>query len=205
MVKPYGKEGIWVVDSMTSMEHVFNGREIASYRADLTGDGMDDVISVKLMCYDTDDIKDAEYLVNYKNRTILITIVDGASPYSNYLYVKGYSAQHSDNGEMSLVRRNGKYYILETRMWTGQGEYDFEVNVFDFKDGNYNVVDTYSKGGKIEQASYSEYMESIMPWAEDGIVLCACNSNSRSGQDVCISMREKQYVTKDFFREFLAK
>ncbi|MGN0513635.1 MAG: M56 family metallopeptidase [Lachnospiraceae bacterium] len=205
MVKPYGEEGIWVVDSMTSMEYVFNGREIASYKADLTGDGMDDVISVKLMCYDTDDIKDAEYLVNYKNRTILITIVDGASPYSNYLYVKGYSAQHSDNGEMSLVRRNGKYYILETRMWTGQGEYDFEVNVFDFKDGNYNVVDTYSKGGKIEQAPYSEYMESIMPWAEDGIVLCACNSNSRSGQDVCISMRDKQYGTKDFFREFLAR
>lgn len=112
MVHSYGDSGIWDIYQLAEVNQTMT---IAQWQADLTGDGVDETITVEGI--------GAEGVDYYVGATLAVTDASGKGLWSD-----GFSIGSDEMADFYLVEQGGKYTILE---WTAR-ETD-TVMVYDYR------------------------------------------------------------------------
>jgi hypothetical protein len=191
---------------------------IQEYKADLTGDGKDESIKLYLSGQENDSLDKLEELVKNNARLLKVQVYNA----DNKLYEQELSFAHAGNGQLSLVKKDGAYYILSSSLYEGQGEGSYSYEVFDFKDGAKNVVDSYAVSFAIDESAVTRakarggelaFREDIVPdfkshiekWFDEGsddcVLLVSCDiANDNNGLNpVMVSRGTTQYKPQDYY------
>lgn len=182
-------------------------------RADLTHDGIDDLVETYMYFPpETDWDEDLNDLIQQYiwQGEVKVRVYDGSRGSSENpgvpIWERGYSAVHAGNGQVSVVYRDGLAYLLESSLWQGQGAtaYSYEVIRLD-GDGQMTVVDEASMdfmpvGTDMAEEELirqvSAFKERIAPWYEDGQLLVATDVDM---EKQWISTKEESFVPGDYY------
>jgi hypothetical protein len=192
---------------------------IQEYPADLTKDGKEESIKIYLCGMENDSPDRLEKLVENNARTVKIRVHDGDSE----LYEQEFAVTHIGNGQLSLVTKDGEYYLLWSSLWEGQGEGAYSYEVFDFKGGEKNIVDSYEVSFATDESAVAranergekavlredvvpDFKSHIEKWfggkSDGSLLLVSCDiSNSYYGefQSVYVSHGAARYKPEDYY------
>jgi hypothetical protein len=192
---------------------------IQEYSTDLTKDGREESIKIYLCGMENDSPDRLEKLVENDARTVKIRVYDGNSE----LYEQEFAVTHIGNGQLSLVTKDGGYYLLWSSLWEGQGEGAYSYEVFDFKGGEKNIVDSYEVSFAIDESAVAranergekavlredvvpDFKSHIEKWfggkSDGSLLLVSCDiSSSYYGefQSVYVSYGATQYKPEDYY------
>lgn len=180
-------------------------------QADVTHDGIDDYIETCMYFpSETDFTQDFSQAI--QNRIgiagAIVHVYDGrdASPeeLASPIWSKEYSACHAGNGQVSLVYRDGKAYLLEGCLWQGQGFTGYGHSVISFGEtGLQYTKEEYSLQFyetdyiRDEQvALVLDFKQQLEPWFEGAKLIVATDV---SLNEQLVSMPEKEYVPTDYY------
>lgn len=188
-------------------------REIS---VELTYDNIPDNISLYLLGDSSDNLRNAEYLIESKARMVQAVVTDGAT--QKILYDRTFSIDHVGEGELALVTDGKRYFLMESGCYEQQGYASYYGEVFEWGGGEKRIVDGFSADFLISLDAVCRGMEagddiilredaipafekSVQNWYCDSELLVACDTvNSLNGvQSVYISLDEKQYSLEDYF------
>jgi hypothetical protein len=156
-----------------------------------------------------------EKLVENNNRLVEIRVYDG----DNELYEQEFAFTHVANGQLSLVEKDGEYYLLQSSLWQGQGEGSYSYEVFDFACGEKNIVDSYDVLFAVDESAIAraeargekavlredvvpDFKSHIEKWFDGAILLVSCdiyNSLDENCQSVYISSGDRKYTPEDYY------
>lgn len=200
-------------------ENNYIRKQLNLEKADLTHDGVEDYI-VTAMYFTTGTEVTAENLDAAIQEQIwyvdvFVEVYDGSKitgeeKVGEPIWVGGYSAVHAGNGQINLVRRDGRDYLLESSLWTGQGMLGYTYEVFSLDgEGNKSVAEDYNINFVMEagnpdrvlpEAEQKEqlltFKNRITSWFEDGLLLAATDVDLKRQ---LITMGENRYVPEDFY------
>ena len=200
-------------------ENDYIRKQLNVEKADLTQDGIEDYIVTAMYFSPGTKVtdKNLEEIIQEQiwYGDVFVEVYDGskvknAKKLEAPILISGFSAAHAGNGQMNLVYRDGKAYLLESNLWEGQGflGYSYEVYSLD-GDGNKNVVDNYDinfvmEAGLPERALPKEqqreqliaFKNKITSWF-DGALLLAATDVSFDIQ--LVTMGEARYVPENFY------
>lgn len=205
------RNGIETVDTDSFLEI-----PLQEYEINLTDDGVPDIVQVYLLGDESDDIAQAEDLVNMHARSIVVRIKDGNS--GDNLYEKRFSHDRIGNGQLAIVKRGSLYYIFESDINQQYGEADYSAEVFYWQHGEKVTVDSAEayfvcEPEGLERALENEYevafRDEAVPvframaerWTRGSEMLVSCDLiNYFYGEkEVYISMPEQSYSLNDYF------
>jgi hypothetical protein len=192
---------------------------IQEYKADLTKDGKEESIKLYLSGQANDSLDKVEELVQENVRTVKVQVYDGDTK----LYEQEFTYAHAGNGQISLVKKDGEYYLLYSSLWEGQGEGSYTYEVFDLKGAQKNVIDSYGVEFAIDESAVErakargeniawrdevvpDFKSHIEKWyaeSPDGcILLVSCdigNVSSGGSKSVYVSHTATQYKPQDYY------
>ncbi|MBE5877803.1 MAG: hypothetical protein E7290_13100 [Lachnospiraceae bacterium] len=190
---------------------------LQEHSLELTGDTTPEKLQLCLLGNEGDDIKQTEYLVENKVRQILVRLTDGANA-DTVLYERKFSHTHFENGQLLMLQKDGKDYLMECDIYEQQGDAGYRYQVFNYENNSQNVID----GMQINFATLQEavdratergetanvrkdvvpaFRESIEKWYEDATLLVCCDvMNYYYGdREVFISYGENTYQPREYF------
>ena len=166
--------------------------------ADVTHDGVDDEIVTSVTYWDEQENMTPEELLN-KNEICMVRVYDGNATewihdaqkyaakdgyYTNgALWEQELALAHVANGQVFLVEREGKYYIMYHSPWSGQGVGAFRYQVFSMDEtGTVYDKDVRSFDFEYEWDGYvaqnnppveeaKEYADAVSEWVKNGKVV----------------------------------
>jgi hypothetical protein len=192
---------------------------IQEYKADLTKDGKEESIKLCLSGQANDSLDKVEELVQENARIVKVQVYDGDTK----LYEQQISYAHAGNGQLSLVKKDGEYYLLYSSLWEGQGEGSYTYEVFDLKGAQKNVIDSYGvefaidnsaverakAGGKniaLRGEAVPDFQSHIEKWfneSDNACILLVCcdmgNVSSGVSKSVYVSHTATQYKPQDYY------
>lgn len=216
----YEKESDSVVNEAKEDQDAFykeNGyirRQLNLIQADLTYDGIDDLIETYMYFPpDTDMNEDLNELIqqNIWLDEVKVRVYDGSMVSSedmgDPIWEAGYSAVHAGNGQVSIVHRDGLYYLLESSLWQGQGAvaYSYEVISLDSEGQKYisdrDSIDFFRAGEneaeRTEQIQLvSDFKEELVPWYENGQLIAATDVDM---ERQLISTAKEQFPPEKYY------
>lgn len=179
--------------------------------ADVTQDGLADLIQT------------VHYSSNYefdlKNGVDCVYVrvfagVGGGSYESKACYISDtYAIPHATNGEMVLVKKAGKDYLMYSNMYEHQGGAYYEYRVFTVGGEYVNIVEedkiSFATTPYMLQWLFSSHREEVIPafkekmtpWIENGIILFALDVE----EDVYVSTNETECVASKFYDNIWAR
>lgn len=189
---------------------------LQEYEINLTDDGVPDIVQVFLLGDESDDIAQAEALVNMHVRSVIVRVKDGDS--GENLYEKRFSRDRIGNGQLAIVKRGSLYYIFESSINQQYGEANYSAEAFYWQRGERVTVDSASayficEPEGLERALENEYevafRDETVPafrsmverWTKDSVMLVSCDINNYfyGENEVYISMPEQSYSLDDYF------
>jgi hypothetical protein len=206
--------GVAVVDT-----NKFTDILIQEYKADLTKDGKEESIKLYLSGQANDSLDKVEELVQENVRIVKVQVYDGDTK----LYEQQISYAHAGNGQISLVKKEGEYYLLYSSLWEGQGAGGYTYEAFDLKNKEKNIIDSYSvefatdesaverakAGGKTiawRDEVVPDFKSHIERWytesPDDCILLVCCdigNGYIEGSKTVYVSCKDTQYKPQDYY------
>lgn len=216
----YEKESDSVVNEAKEDQDAFykeNGyirRQLNLIQADLTHDGIDDLIETYMYFPpDTDMNEDLNELIqqNIWLDEVKVRVYDGSMVSSedmgDPIWEAGYSTVHAGNGQVSIVHRDGLYYLLESSLWQGQGAvaYSYEVISLDSEGQKYisdrDSIDFFRAGEneaeRTEQIQLvSDFKEELVPWYENGQLIAATDVDM---ERQLISTAKEQFPPEKYY------
>ena len=189
-------------------------------QADVTHDGTpDNIETLMYLPPETDMTQDMDTLVENQIHmdNVLIQVYDGSTAAEDSLgtpiFCSGYSVIHAGNGQLSVVHRDGKDYLVESSLWQGQGStgYHFDVLALDSAGHQYiidhgefswdsrNEEDTWER---LEQAIVT-FREKLAPWIEDGRIVVVTDVGLYPQNEYMITTEKRQYEPREFYDQML--
>lgn len=189
---------------------------LQEYTAELTGDDESEIIQLRVLGEKDDDISDIEELVATHARRISVQVMDGKQK-DQILYSKMFSNTHMENGQLSLVQKDGKDYLMESNMSQQMGGGNYSYQVFDFSDGVQQVIAEDRVVFAISQEMVERmvqsgecvyFREDVVPslregmeqWIDDAILLVGCDVNDYyyGNRQVYFSYGENRYQLQEY-------
>lgn len=141
---------------------------------DLTHDGINDIVQVSYITTDGFDGTFTEQ--TFHNGAFgFIKVFDGAkgtAQNSPPIYEHDYGKAHVGNGAFFITTVDGKDYLVESSIWSGQGESAYYYNVLSFENGGTQVADedevTFEYGTK---HAADEFFDNLHKWINDDSAL----------------------------------
>jgi len=197
---------------------------LQEYTAELTGDDESEIIQLRVLGEKDDDISDIEELVATHARRISVQVMDGKQK-DQILYSKMFSNTHMENGQLSLVQKDGKDYLMESNMSQQMEEGNYFFQVFDFKDGEQQVIvedrvvfaitqDSVERTIQAGEAAY--YRDDVVPtfrehmeqWLDEAVLLVGCdiwNAIMYDNRSVFFSYDDIRYRPQDYLNGVWAR
>ena len=190
--------------------------EINVEHRDVTHDGVEDYI-VTSMRYDSAIIdmnavqadKIAQQIIY---DVVSVKIYEGQKDSDTYseeelLWSRDYSTVHVGNGQISIIRLDGKDYILTSNLWGGQGVATWDYEVFSLNEaGAREVIDNQSVEFEMDKnnsaESYAEFKAALEGYTTDGILIAACDIDL---ERQFIRTQESQYIPQDYYSNAFIK
>lgn len=130
----------------TQMQYI----TVGEYMYDLTHDGINDNVVLRLYGF-PEDVNDIENSLNDTRKYVNVAVYDGNT--GKELYVRSIGVSGSANGFVSIVTRDGAYYLLEGNMGVWQGDGLKVYTIYDFTDGNKTIIDSHQVSYYVTEAS----------------------------------------------------
>ncbi len=189
--------------------------------ADVTQDGIEDYIVSAMYFKPETKVKnknlDAIIQEHLQFVPVFIEVYDGSKVTNKKklkvpIFVAEFTEAHAGNGQMNLVYRDGRAYLLESILWEGQWMlgYIYEVYYLD-EDGKKNVIDNYNinfvmEAGLPERVlpadqqseQLLEFKNKITSWFDSALLLVATDV---SFDKQLITMGEEHYMPEIFYNK----
>jgi len=189
-------------------------------QADVTHDGIPDHIETFMyLPPEMDMTQDIDTLVEWQISVdnVLIQVYDGGTATEDSLgtpiFCSGYSTVHAGNGQLSVVHRDGKDYLLESTLWQGQGSTSYHFNVLALDGAGHQYIinhgefnwDSRNAEDTLERLNQeiATFREEMAPWIEDGRIVVATDLGLYPGKEYMITTEKRQYEPKEFYDQVL--
>ena len=189
-------------------------------QADVTHDGIPDHIETLMyLPPEMDMTQDIDTLVEWQISVdnVLIQVYDGGTATADSLgtpiFCSGYSTAHVGNGQLSVVHRDGKDYLLESTLWQGQGATDYKFNVLTLDGAGHQYIvdhgefhwDSRNTEDTLERLNQeiAVFREELSPWIEEGRIVVAADLGLYPGKEYRITTEKVQYEPKEFYDQML--
>ena len=200
-------------------ENNYIRKQLNLEKADLTHDGVEDYIVTAMYFTPGTEVTaenlDAAIQEQIWYVDVFVEVYDGSKitgeeKVGEPIWIGGYSATHAGNGQINLVHRDGRDYLLESSLWTGQGMLGYTYEVFSLDgEGNKAVADDYNINFVMESGNpdrvlpeaeqkeqLTTFKNRITFWFEGGLLLAATDVDLKRQ---LITMGENRYVPEDFY------
>jgi hypothetical protein len=201
VVGQMGEEGVYY--SAASLEEDYEKTVVYEMAADVTGDGIDDLIQLEAWINKEDTANKAktpQQILKSGLYFYYVKIYKGISAkhYEDeaYFVSNDYGLSHVGNGYFCYTYRDGKPYLVTGSFWEGQGfaAYGYNVTELD-NDGNAVVVDFGNADFAVWEDDWDErwkenlhredvmpeYEESLKPWLENAVIVIATDISEGDG------------------------
>lgn len=192
--------------------------EINVEKRDITHDGVEDYI-VTSMTYLSEVVDVNATLEEKIAQQVMYDIVsvkvyegnNNADTYSEeqLLWSQEYSRVHVGNGQLSVVQRDEKDYLLTSNLWAGQGSATWEFEVFSLNEtGDKEVIEKQSVEFQLKEdeyadaENYAEFQELLEEYIKDGMLIAACDIDL---EQQLIRTQESQYIPQDYYSNAFIK
>lgn len=190
---------------------------LQEYELELTLDTIPEKLRIYLLGNEGDDVTKAEYLVENKVRQILVRVTDGANA-DTVLYERKFSHTHFENGQLLMLRKDGKDYLMECDIYEQQGEAGYQYQVFNYENNTQNIIDSdqihfatlqeaveraveRGETANVRKDVVPLFREGIEKWFEDATLLVCCDITNYyyNAREVFISYGELMYQPQAYF------
>lgn len=190
--------------------------EINTEKRDVTHDGVADYI-VTSMTYDSAYMDEDAALADRVAQQIMYDVIcvkvyeglDTSDTYSEeqLLWSQEYSRVHVGNGQLSIVQKDGKDYLLTSSLWGGQGAAAWDYEVFSLNElGEKEAIGgrsiEFEIGEESTASSCTEFKQSLEEYISDGILIVACDIDF---EKQLIRMQENPYIPRDYYSYAFSK
>lgn len=184
---------------------------------DLTGDGVEDRLSVYLTDCDKEKIGNVEEVVTDGEGSIQVIVQESVT--EEILYDRIFSAVHTGEGQLSLVTDGEAWYLLESACYEQMGYANYRAEVFGWRDTEKVIVDEIEVQFVIspDAASHqvlageqpvsggdviSEFQSFMEGYSEDARLLVAVDmiNAQNNQQSVWVSTKFKEYALEKFYQ-----
>ncbi|WP_409968419.1 hypothetical protein RFF05_00265 [Bengtsoniella intestinalis] len=173
---------------------------IHTQMADVTHDGIPDIIETTISVHSEYVDKDLQALLN-QTYPCDIAVYDPILSTNTPIYEQSYGAPHTGNGQLSLAEIDGLSYLLEGSLYTGQGYYTFAHSIFSLdSQGNRQVKAEDSTEGQISDgdaaSKINTYFSNLTPWVERATAIAILDINL---ENQMVSTEDESYLAKDYY------
>lgn len=192
--------------------------EINVEKRDITHDGVADYI-VTSMTYlpevvDVNATLEEKIAQQVMYDIVTVKVYEGSNTSDTYseerlLWSQEYSRVHVGNGQVSVVQRDEKDYLLTSSLWAGQGTAAWEFEVFSLNEtGDKEVIEKQSVEFQLEEdeyadaESYAKFKDLLEEYIKDGILIVACDIDL---EQQLIRTSESQYIPQNYYSNALVK
>ena len=147
---------------------------ISSFNCDLTHDGIKDIAQVSFITTDEFDGVIGDTMFKY-GLMGFVKVYDGSKGEpsdSSLIWYHDYGLAHAGNYQFFITQKEGKDYLVQTSLISGQGSNSYEYSVLTFDNANQASVDeqllTFNDGEKADKAGF---FDSLYEWINDDSVL----------------------------------
>lgn len=214
MIQPFGKKGIWIPQTLEG-EFEYTKKMIRIYSADLDHDGELEEIDISFNGCDQDTNENIEERIAYGGLTGQVEVLETES--LDVIYKMGFAGARTGNGQLLLVRKDGKSYLLKSDINEQMGDGNYSYEVFYFENGAKKIVDEYSvsfaesedamernkEHGRLylrREDVVPKFKEHIEKWFDDAFILVCADINNNKYQEVYISSAKKQYRPDEYYQ-----
>lgn len=195
-----------------SEEQIFSERIVYETAADLTHDGIDDLVRV-IVAPDDAGLSTEKLLKGTAFAVIKIYQGTDTNQYETEpcYESRAISTSHAGNGQLFLTEKDGKDYLITTSIYEGQGVAIYSYEIIYLNHGEavteaYDDIEFFTdnryieNGWDVENPVYREdavpaFKETLMPWLENAIILAALDVNT----PIFLSTSEKTYPASEYF------
>lgn len=201
-------------------ENHWNKQIVNFQMADLTHDGVEDYIVTVIYTDPTVTISDPAEML--EKGVVFVQVFDGSTTrelgeLGTLLWEEQFAAAHVGNGQVNLVHRDGRDYLMTTDIYSQMGNFDFQYQVFSLdREGNVNIIEQQSlKFNTLvngeqrtftdkEKQEISDFKKNLEAWFGGAALLVAADVDLPK---LLVSTSKQQYVPEDYydaaFLEFL--
>ncbi len=199
-------------------ENYWNKQIVDFWMADLTHDGVEDYIVTVIYTDSTVTTSDPAEML--EKGVVFVQVFDGSTTrelgeLGTLLWEKQFAAAHAGNGQVNLVHRDGRDYLMTTDIYSQMGNFDFQYQVFSLdREGNVNIIEEQSlKFNTLvngeqraftdkEKQEISDFKKKLEVWFGGAALLVAADVDLPKQ---LVSTPEQQYVPEDYYNAALEK
>lgn len=220
-MKQMEEDGIWLpqtAEGYAQKDHAIKEKILYKVQADVDHDGIKDYIVTSTQIHsDKDEDRTLEELLN-ASVLLYVRIYKGREHHEvgeekfyemDCIWQKEFAAARPGNGQIMLVEKDGKNYILTSSINEQQGFGDYSYQVFSLAQPSeyldeYSVSFTFSGSGVSSHMSYKErgevvpeFRKKIENWFDKAVLIVSIDINEDS--QYYISTYEKVLAPKDYY------
>ena len=147
---------------------------ISTFNYDLTHDGKKDTVQVSFVTTDGFDGVIGDSMFNY-GLMGFVKVFDGSKGEpsdSSLIWSHDYALAHAGNYQFSITQKNGKDYLVETCLYEGQGDGNYEYEVLAFENNATTYADINLLQFKTgDNTDKSVFFDSLYNWINDDSIL----------------------------------